>query len=73
MRPNPTSHVLMISAQENIKRIAVYNVRGQLIKQLAFTGDSTEQQLDVSTLEVGEYFVWIVGEEGVGVESFVKM
>jgi len=63
----------MISAQENIKRIAVYNVRGQLIKQLAFTGDSTEQQLDVSTLEVGEYFVWIVSEEGVGVESFVKM
>ena len=73
LMPNPISDVLMISAQENIKQIAIYNVRGQLIKRIAFTGDRTEQQLDVSTLKEGEYFVRIVGEEGVGVSRFVKM
>ncbi len=57
--PNPVSSVLHIQSQEGISSVTVYNAVGQFIT----TGRDT-QQLDLSSLEKGVYFVRILDKKG---------
>ena len=53
--PNPANDMLNIQAEGNISSIEIVNVLGQTI--LTSKGGSTKQQLDISSLSAGNYFV----------------
>jgi len=54
--PNPVSDVVYIT--ENVKSLQLYNINGQLVAQ------TTAQQLNVSQLPAGIYFVKIIRTDG---------
>lgn len=57
--PNPTNGLLYINSTISISEISVYNNLGQLL----FTSEETNQ-IDISALSDGIYFVKIKGESG---------
>jgi hypothetical protein len=57
--PNPTKGILNISSTISIAEISIYNNLGQLL----FTSEETNQ-IDISTLDKGIYFVKIKCENG---------
>jgi hypothetical protein len=63
--PNPSDGILNIQAESSISSIEIMNVLGQLL--LTSKGNSTHEQMDISGLSAGNYFVRVV----VGSESGV--
>ncbi|MDC8001581.1 T9SS type A sorting domain-containing protein [Aequorivita todarodis] len=60
--PNPANNVLNIQAEEAISSIEIMNVLGQTL--LTSKGNSTSEQVDISGLSAGNYFVRVfVGDE----------
>lgn len=60
--PNPANHELTIEG-ENIESIAIYNVVGQLIKNIKVT-DSSSQKIITSSFENGVYILRITTKNG---------
>lgn len=55
--PNPVNNVLTINAQNTIQNVAVYNMLGQEV--LRSTPNTMTQNVDMSALEAGAYFVQV--------------
>lgn len=53
--PNPTDGIVNISGVHNLDHIDIYNLNGQLIK--SFSKNGNMQQIDVTELQSGIYFV----------------
>ncbi|MFC0604521.1 FG-GAP-like repeat-containing protein [Winogradskyella pulchriflava] len=53
--PNPVKNILYINGNKTISDVAIYNILGQNI--LSSNPNTTEVQVDVSSLEKGVYFV----------------
>ena len=53
--PNPANNVINLSAQDNIERVAVYNILGQ--KVIDQNINATSSQLDVTNLTTGTYLM----------------
>ncbi|MBI1289321.1 MAG: T9SS type A sorting domain-containing protein [Flavobacteriales bacterium] len=67
--PNPTTGTLRIdNATAKLKRIAVFNMTGQKVKE--FSGLS--RIIDVSDLQTGVYQIMVATEDGIFSNSFVK-
>ncbi|PVW17418.1 T9SS type A sorting domain-containing protein [Marixanthomonas spongiae] len=67
--PNPVSETLFISSENNIvQRISVFSINGKLI--LSEKGNT--QQLDVSALSHGLYFLEIASENKTAIQKFIK-
>ncbi len=67
--PNPVSETLFITSENNtIEKLNVYSINGKLI----LSEKEDTNQLDVSALSKGLYFVEITSENGVAVQKFVK-
>ena len=60
--PNPTDGIVNIKSTNNINKIDVYNVNGQLIKTVQ--NDHGRNQFDISALEAGVYFANVQSELG---------
>jgi len=56
MQPNPTTGLVTVAAGLPIQSVAIYNLLGQLVLQLAGSRKQ-QQQVDVSTLPPGMYIV----------------
>lgn len=68
--PNPTYHLLTVeSMQYNIQSIVVYNLQGNIQKQVNQLNGTT---IDVSDLAVGLYMLQIKTDQGVFAQKFVK-
>ncbi len=65
--PNPSSEVITIQSEENIVRIEILNLAGELL----LTQDHALNSIDVRELSAGSYFVRVSTENGIGVEKFV--
>ncbi|SRX55620.1 hypothetical protein AEQU1_02644 [Aequorivita sp. CIP111184] len=62
--PNPTTGVLNLSSVDNIERVSIYNLLGQMV--IDSRVDATTSQMDVSALSTGSYLmkVTINGQTG---------
>lgn len=68
--PNPASNMLTVSYPQNISKIAIYNILGQLV--FAKNDDQKEIKLDISALTSGTYFIKINSENADRIAKFVK-
>ncbi|WP_417291679.1 T9SS type A sorting domain-containing protein [Corallibacter sp.] len=66
--PNPVSDRLFIKSTEIIKTVTIYNVNGQLIKEVNTLGKS----IDVASLPSGLYFVKINTANGETTKKIIK-
>ncbi len=60
--PNPTENNFTIEAVSRIKKIEVLNVLGQTI--ITKSGASNKEEISISGLQTGNYFVKVTSEEG---------
>jgi hypothetical protein len=66
--PNPTSNYINIYSEKKIKKYTISDITGNKINNLEIYNN----QIDVSTLSTGMYFIEIETDEGVAVKRFVK-
>lgn len=64
--PNPTQDVLYIESQQQIEKVKIYNLQGQLIK------DGSSNKLDVSKFKTGLYFVEVTVDGKSTTKKFIK-
>lgn len=69
--PNPTGNTVTISAQSELKHVALYDLQGRLLQ--AVTANGTQATLDLSGRAGGAYFIKTVTEKGADVEKVMKM
>ena len=67
--PNPATEILFITSETDlIEKIAVYSINGKLV----LSEKENVNQLDVSSLSNGLYFVEITSENGTAIQKFIK-
>ena len=66
--PNPTSNILTIEGIDNIKSITIYDIVGNKVNKLEIYNN----QVDVSTLSTGMYFIEIETYHGIFTKRFIK-
>lgn len=64
--PNPVQEILFIKSQQQIERVSIYNLQGQLINE------TKNIQIDVSLLSSGIYFVSIIINGKNSINKFIK-
>ena len=64
--PNPAHDVLNIESQQEIETVKIYNLQGQLIKEVS------TNSIDVSNLNTGLYFVQVTIEGKSITKKFIK-
>ena len=65
--PNPVTTSLFVQSQEPLQHLAVYNLRGQLLRQ-----SEQSQFINVSSLASGLYIVKLTTLEGIRHVQFIK-
>lgn len=68
--PNPTNSIINISSNTIINEIELYDIQGRILER--HLDSSKNITLDISSREVGIYFLKIKGENGSKVEKLVK-
>ena len=68
--PNPTSSIVNISGDFNIKSIQLFDVQGRLL-QTSLSND-TNTTLDLTQKAKGMYFIKVISEAGIKVEKIIK-
>jgi hypothetical protein len=64
--PNPTSNSLNISSSATIDQIEIRDLNGRIVMQLTYSN-----QIDVSDLPTGVYFIQLIGDKIV-IKKFIK-
>ncbi|MDC7997065.1 T9SS type A sorting domain-containing protein [Gilvibacter sediminis] len=67
--PNPSSELLTINSKQEFKQYRIYSILGQLVR-----GDSFSEQIDISQLRKGIYFLELttsMGQKHIG--RFIKL
>ncbi|MDP5076763.1 MAG: T9SS type A sorting domain-containing protein, partial [Nonlabens sp.] len=70
--PNPAISAINITANQNLQKISIMDSAGRHISTVVFTSGAINQQLDISHLNAGIYFVKIKSKQGVNMLKFVK-
>ena len=69
--PNPASDKLFLTTEENINKISIYSVTGQMVYQ-SNNLKGLENSIDVSSFTSGIYLISVETEEEVLTEKFIK-
>ena len=69
--PNPATNLLRINASYKIEKILILDVNGRVVINIE-KGNNQSEEVDVSSLRNGVYFVQIFNKHGVGTEKIVK-
>jgi len=67
--PNPANNMINVQSDEDVRRVNIYNIAGQLVLNL--TSDNIET-VDISRLNSGLYIIRIETEEKVYTERLIK-
>jgi len=62
--PNPASNKIFITAEEEMRGIALYNMYGQLIEQLEYHQRRLQTEFDVTDLAPGLYTIQVEVQDG---------
>lgn len=67
--PNPAKNSLTISSKQNvsISEVTIYNILGQLVETI-----HNSNNIDVSSLKTGNYFIKITSDKGSASSKFIK-
>jgi len=68
--PNPTDSFLYLQSTLTIKSYEIYDILGQKIISNAVISDRST--IDISSLQVGNYFIKILTNQGTSFERFIK-
>ena len=66
--PNPTTDFIFLETEENIQRVEILNLEGQLVRAI----EGTEDVVSVSNLSNGIYFLRCTTDKGIVTKKFVK-
>ena len=66
--PNPSDNVISIVSESNIEQVNIYSLQGILIKNVSEIND-----IDVSHLSSGLYFIEVLSEKGKSVQKLIKI
>lgn len=71
--PNPASSEIMLSytGNEQLQDLIIVNVNGQRVQQLNLKTFNQSQQIDISALSKGIYFMQIISEEQIIVKKLI--
>nr|WP_298004491.1 T9SS type A sorting domain-containing protein [uncultured Flavobacterium sp.] len=64
--PNPTSNLITIALNEEIKNVTVYNLMGAQVM------NASSNQIDLSHLSSGTYIMKVTTEKGIGTQKIIK-
>ena len=67
--PNPATSWIQIQTDQQINSARIFSLAGQLVS--AYDGSQLTDQLDISNLNAGTYFIAIETEKGSGVAQFI--
>ncbi len=70
--PNPTQGPLTLLGEAVSRQGQLFTISGQLVRSFALDQNAFQQQLDLSGLEKGIYFLMVVGEKEKQVLKVVK-
>jgi len=70
LQPNPVEDILNVHYQDNISKIAIYNLIGQEVRVL--TPNSSSLEIDLSKLEAGVYVIKIQSNDKEMSKKFIK-
>jgi hypothetical protein len=68
--PNPTDSFLYLQSTLTIKSYEIYDILGQKILSNVVISDRSA--IDISSLQVGNYFIKILTNQGTSFERFIK-
>jgi hypothetical protein len=68
--PNPAGNHISIDGADQFQRLKITDMSGKTVKQVNKPG--TSQQIDVSDLPAGMYLVYLIGDNGIITEKFIK-
>ena len=68
--PNPALNEVIITADNKIKSIQLYDAQGRIIMTRLM--DDLESKLDMSSHSKGIYFIKITSEKGAQVQKLIK-
>ncbi|WP_070137184.1 T9SS type A sorting domain-containing protein [Crocinitomix algicola] len=66
--PNPANSIITLSSEDNINHIEVYSALGELVMIQDFNGYSSQNRIDISSLENGLYII----KTNIGSQKFTK-
>jgi hypothetical protein len=74
MYPNPAQAIVNISNPQAIplENVAIYDVRGRLVKTFDLRGMGTEKALDIASLASATYVLVIQSESGTLTKQLIK-
>jgi hypothetical protein len=70
--PNPTTHSLHLNSKQPIKQIAVYDISGRHIENIAVIGLKTNITISTEALSSGTYFIKIKTTQGDTIKKVIK-
>ncbi len=69
--PNPTNGILNINSDHSIQTIDILDLNGRMISKYDFTSSNTLQQIDLSQLGTGVYFVTVMSDLGKSTQELI--
>lgn len=70
--PNPVSDVLTIQTKNTLDTISIYDINGRQINSTKLNSNQLTNQINVSTLSQGLYFIEIKSNNSKQVQKFIK-
>jgi Secretion system C-terminal sorting domain len=68
IQPNPTSDILYLTCDQILKKIEIYDVFGRI----SLSQPVQNQQINITDLPNGTYFIKVSGNDGFGMEKVIK-
>ncbi len=71
MAPNPATNEVLLTSEEKVSLLELYNVSGLLVQQSTFAESKFTGKINVEGLNPGIYFVKLQGEKGLSIGKLV--
>ena len=66
--PNPATDVLNVISENNISKVEIFNVQGQMVKAV----NGNVSSLSISDMNAGVYFVKVTTDQGTATHKLIK-
>jgi hypothetical protein len=74
IQPNPISDILTLKTDVTIEKCEIFDAMGRIVQKVGevATSPTLENQINVSNLPKGIYFIKVYNKDGFAVRKFVK-
>ncbi|WP_299888532.1 T9SS type A sorting domain-containing protein [uncultured Lacinutrix sp.] len=71
--PNPVKEVFFVNTNSKVNTVLVYNINGQIVKEIKLLDHAIENKVEVSDLAKGIYFVKLNTDKGEFIKKLIKL